>query len=382
MNRPARLAATGALSVAAAVAFAAPATAHPVAHHPAEHHGHQPAVFVQTDGLDGNSIVAYARGADGTLQAAGDYSTGGLGGILAGSVVDHLASQGALQYDRAHRLLFAVNAGSDTLTVFRVHGTRLERTQVIGSGGTFPSSIAVRGHVLYVLNSRDGGSVQGFVIVGDRLVRIPAWHRALGLDPTATPEFTHTPGQVAFDPSGTRLLVTTKATTSSVDVFRVDRLGRPSATPTVTALPGAVPFAIDFDPQGRVVLADVGTNSVDVFTLTADDTLTPVSSTATGQKATCWIVADGANVYASNAGSGTLSGYRIAADGSTTALGNTATDPGTVDAAVTADGRYLYVQAGRNGDVDEFAVQPDGSLTAIGSVTVPGAVGGEGIVTT
>jgi hypothetical protein len=30
--------------------------------------------------------------------------------------------------------------------------------------------------------------------------------------------------------------------------------------------------------------------------------------------------------------------------------------------------------------VDEFIVQAGGSLTEIGSVTVPGAVGGEGIV--
>ena len=83
----------------------------------------------------------------------------------------------------------------------------------------------MHGNVLYVLNARGGGSVQGFWIIGQRLIRIPAWHRALGLDPTATPEFTHTPGQIAFDPSGSRLPVTTKAATSSVDVFRVGRLG-------------------------------------------------------------------------------------------------------------------------------------------------------------
>jgi 6-phosphogluconolactonase (cycloisomerase 2 family) len=253
---------------------------------------------------------------------------------------------------------------------------------VIGSGGTFPSSITVHGNALYVLNSRDGGSVQGFFILGDRLVRVPSWHRSLGLDPTAAPEFTHTPGQVSFDLSGSRLLVTTKAGTSSVDVFRVDRFGGLAAQPTVTALPGAVPFAVAFDRRGRVVIAEAGTNAVDVFTLRADGSLTAVSSTPTGQQATCWIVADGSRVYASNAGSGTLSGYDIARDGSTTALGNTGTDAGTVDAAVGAHGRYLYVQAGGTGTVDEFAVQADGSLTPLGSVAIAGAAGGEGIATT
>ena len=42
--------------------------------------------------------------------------------------------------------------------------------------------------------------------------------------------------------------------------------------------------------------------------------------------------------------------------------------------------RYLYVQAGAAGIVDEFAIGSGGALTKVGSVTVPGAVGGEGIV--
>ena len=65
---------------------------------------------------------------------------------------------------------------------------------------------------------------------------------------------------------------------------------------------------------------------------------------------------------------------------SSPSLGQTATDPGTVDASASIDGQYLYVQTGGNGIVDEFHVNANGSLTAIGSVTVAGAVGGEGIV--
>ena len=44
--------------------------------------------------------------------------------------------------------------------------------------------------------------------------------------------------------------------------------------------------------------------------------------------------------------------------GTLTALGNTATDPGTVDAAATPNGHYLYVQTGANGIVDGFRVAP------------------------
>jgi hypothetical protein len=38
------------------------------------------------------------------------------------------------------------------------------------------------------------------------------------------------------------------------------------------------------------------------------------------------------------------------------------------------------VQVGSTGSVDAFAVRPDGTLVLRGSVTVPDAVGGEGIV--
>ena len=299
--------------------------------------------------------------------------------MLAGSVVDHLASQGSLAYDRGHGLLYAVNAGSGTITVFGVLGDRLTRRQVISSGGSFPVSVTTRGDLVYVLNARDGGSVQGYLRAGGTLLRIPAWHRSLGLDPTLAPEFTHTPGQIAFTPDGSKIVVTTKANGNDIDVFAVGRLGGLSATPAVTADPGAVPFAVSFDAGGHLAVAEAGPNAVATFTVNGDGTLSLTGRTATGQAATCWITRAGGTLYASNAGSASLSGYQDNGSGTLTALGNTATDPGTVDAAATADGRYLYVQTGANGIVDGFRVGTGGALTPIGTVTVPGAIGGEGI---
>ncbi|MGH2936606.1 MAG: lactonase family protein [Solirubrobacterales bacterium] len=349
----------------------------PPPHFPPPPAGPEAGVFVQTDNTAGNAIVAYRRNADGSLTEAGTYPTAGLGGQLEGSVVDHLASQGSLALDRQDHLLYAVNAGSNTITVFGVDGARLQRLQVLPSGGEFPVSITTHGDLVYVLNARGGGSIQGYVQIGGHLVAVDSWNRALGLDPNATPEFTHTPGQVAFTPSGSQLLVTTKGNTSAVDVFGVDGFGRPSTTPTVTPLPEAVPFAVDFDAAGRLLIAEAGTNSVASFTIGAEGALTPVAGAATGQAATCWIVGVGPYQYASNAGSGTLSGY-LEGGSSLTPLGNTPTHGGTVDA--TAAGRFLYVQTGAEGIVDEFQVEANGALTPLGSVTVPGAVGGEGIV--
>jgi DNA-binding beta-propeller fold protein YncE len=107
--------------------------------------------------------------------------------------------------------------------------------------------------------------------------------------------------------------------------------------------------------------------------------LRALRSLPTGQAATCWIVRTGTHVYASNAGSGTVSRFESSRDGSLVARGTTPTDGGTVDAAASPDGRFLYVQAGLEGKVDAFRIEADGSLTDIGTVTVPHAAGGEGI---
>jgi 6-phosphogluconolactonase (cycloisomerase 2 family) len=337
------------------------------------------AVFVQNDATTGNSVVVYDRAENGTLHPAGQYATGGLGGVLTGSVVDHLASQGSLTYDRKHRLLYAVNAGSDSLSVFAVHGDRLALRQVIGSGGSFPVSVTVHGDLVYVLNALGGGSIQGFRLDSGALTPLAGSRRPLGLDPAATPQFTHTPGQISFTPNGSRLVVTTKANGSAIDVFALDEHGRPSAAPTVNVEPGAVPFAVAFERDGRLAVANAGTNSVTTYALHPDGSLTALTTAATGQRATCWLVAGGPNLYASNAATANVTGLRPTVGGGLTLLGQTATDPGTVDAAATRDGRFLYVQAGGPGTVDAFRIAADGSLSPLGAVTVPGAAGGEGI---
>jgi 6-phosphogluconolactonase (cycloisomerase 2 family) len=337
-------------------------------------------VFVQNDDPAGNRIFAYDRRPDGTLELDDSYATGGNGGILDGAVVDNLASQGSLVYDSEHRSLYAVNAGSDTVSVFSVRGDQLHRRQIIPSFGDFPVSIAVHDNLVYVLNALDGGSVQGYRAVGGILLPLIGSHRDLGLDPNATPQFTTTPGQVEFSPDGSQLLVTTKGNTNAVDTFEVGRFGRLSDTPVVNLLPGKVPFALAFDPEGHVVLTEAGPNAVESFELLDDGTLNPVTSVATGQAATCWIVFARGNFYVSNAGSGTLTRVQSLAGGGLAFIDNTSTDAGTVDAAVSLDERNLYVQAGGLGIVDEFTINDDGSLTFIGSVTVPNAVGGEGIV--
>jgi hypothetical protein len=128
------------------------------------------------------------------------------------------------------------------------------------------------------------------------------------------------------------------------------------------------------------VVAEAGTNALATFQLNSNGTVTAVDTVDTGQMATCWVAPARGFFFASNAGSASVSRYSATPSGQLSLLGATSTDPGTVDAAASRGGRFLYVQTGGNGIVDEFAVGAGGTLTQIGSVTVPGAVGGEGIV--
>jgi 6-phosphogluconolactonase (cycloisomerase 2 family) len=350
--------------------------AHSAGAHRVIEHG---VVFVQNNNLSANMIVAYRRDAGGGLTQVGTYPTGGKGGQANGSAADFLASEGSLTYDKSSHVLYAVNAGSNTITSFAVDGAHLRLIQVIGSGGQFPVSVAARGPMVFVLNGRAGGSVSGYLSVGGHLLAIPAWHRELHSNtPVDATEFVSTPGQIGFTPDGSKLVVTTKNGANTVDVFPIGFSG-PSQQPVVTSLPGAVPFGFSFDARGRLVLTEAGTNSVATFSVAGNGVLTQIDSEPTGQLATCWVINSDGTFYVSNAASGTLSLF-TSARGVLTDHGTAATDAGTIDAAASSDGRYLYVQAGGAGVLDIFHINWDGTLSANGSVPVPGAPGQEGVV--
>jgi 6-phosphogluconolactonase (cycloisomerase 2 family) len=338
-------------------------------------------VFVQTDNTAGNQIAAYDRANNGSLTLASTYNTGGLGGVLNGSVVDHLASQGSLAYSQTANSLYAVNAGSNSISVFSVIGDHLSLRQVVSSGGEFPVSVAVHGNLVYVLNAENGGSIQAYWSLFGQLHPLPGSYRNLGLTiPTDGNQFTHTPGQVAFTPDGSQLVVTTKASTNAIDVFRIGFFGEPSPTPVVNVEPGALPFAVTFDAAGNLVAADTGLGSLVTYRLNANGTVNQLDAVSSTQMATCWVAAVDGYFFTSNAGSATVSGFQEGSFGQLALLGQTSTHPGTVDASSSTDGRFLYVQTGGSGVVDEFAVNANGTLAGIGSVGVVGAVGGEGIL--
>ena len=202
--------------------------------------------------------------------------------------------------------------------------------------------------------------------------------------PTDMTQFTHTPGQVAFSPDGSQLVVTTKDSSNAIDVFHVGFLGLISRAPVVNSEPGALPFAVTFDPAGNLVVADTGTGSLATYRLNGNGTVTALDSVSSTQSArrAGWRPPGSTSTRPTPAAAPSAATKKVRSASSRLALsGQTATGGGTVDASASAGGQFLYVQTGLGGIVDEFRTGTGGTLTAIGSVTVAaGAIGGEGIV--
>jgi glucose/arabinose dehydrogenase len=335
------------------------------------------AVFVQTNDTAGNQVVVYRRGADGALSFSARYNTGGLGAALTGAVVDKLASQGALALDAGAHALVAVNGGSNSITEFHVDGARLSGRRSVASGGTIPVSLALSGDRVYVLNAGGTGSVQAFDL--SSLHRIPGSARNLNLAPGVTPQYLNTPGQIGLTPDGRHLIVTTKANGSDIDVFGVSPNGSLSATPIVNPSATPVPFGFTFNPAGDLVVAEAGTSALTTYAIGGDGTLVELHSVTNGLAALCWVTKAGYHYFGANAGSATITGYRVGSAGLPTIISETATDAGSIDLAAAPDGTALYVETGGADIVDAFSVHHDGSLSLTGSSVAPELPGHSGL---
>jgi 6-phosphogluconolactonase (cycloisomerase 2 family) len=333
-------------------------------------------VFVQTDDLDHNSIVAYTRDGDGRLHRVAEFATGGRGGVERDVPLDSLASQDSLTFDGAHHLLFAVNAGSNTVTSFRVDGAHLTRLQTVASGGVFPVSVSAGHDQLYVLNAGGSGNVTGYRINGSgRLTALPGASRDLGLTNQARPEFITAPADIAQTRDGAQVVVTTKAN-NTIDVFNL-RQGRLSA-PVKNGSASAVPFAVSFDSHGRLAVANAGNSSVSSYRINADGTLATITAgIQDGQAALCWLVGTGDTFFGGNAGSSTISAFAVAGDG-TVSLTGTADGVvahtgggagGTIDLAITTDQQFLYAENAFAGSVEAYRILSDQTLELVDTAT-------------
>ncbi|MFL5237027.1 MAG: lactonase family protein [Rhizomicrobium sp.] len=331
-------------------------------HHPDSVPGN---VYVLTNQPGGNAVMVFHRDNSGALTPKGTFATGGNG---AGAGTDPLQSQNPVVLGNYGTLLFAVNAGSNSITSFRISGDTLISAGTVPSGGTMPVSIAVHGNLAYVLNAGDVPNISGFTLNREtgQLTPLAGSTQSLPGGSLAAP------AQVAFVPGEDKLLVTEKGT-SQIDSFALNGDGMaeagmafPSRKPT--------PFGFAFAPHHVVIVSDAVKGKPLAAALSsykirpAREPLVISAAVPDKQTAACWVAVtqDGTHAYTVNTGSNSISSYSVSVGGELTLLNSTAAGGNVpVDADLSRGSAFLYVRNGGDGSVEGFAVNPDGSLTTV-----------------
>jgi 6-phosphogluconolactonase len=321
-------------------------------------------VYSLTNSPAGNAVKAFDRAANGSLTPAGEFPTGGAG------TGGGLGNQSAVVLDG--RRLFAVNAGSDSISAFLIKPNGLELVDTTASGGDQPISLTAHRGLLYVLNAGGAGNISGFTYAksGD-LSPLAGSTRPLSGTDTG-------PAQVSFDRVG-ELLVVTEKNTNLIDTYEVDGSGLASG-PNPQASSGATPFGFAFDRRGHLIVSEAFGGAPDQSAVSSydvdDGLIEPITPSAgTTETAACWIVIteNGRFAYTTNTGSGSISGYQVSHQGELSLLdadGRTGeTGPGPIDMALSRNSRFLYSLNSGDGTISGFRVGVDGSLTPIQGVT-------------
>jgi 6-phosphogluconolactonase (cycloisomerase 2 family) len=338
-----------------------------------------PGVYTLSNAASGNQVAAYVRASNGNLSRKGSFTTGA-NGTGAG-----LGSQGALAFDPRSQRFFAVNTGSNSISMLTIDADGdMMAMSTVASGGSHPVSITVKAGIVYVANQGDttasavGANISGFMVQGDQLVPIAGSTRPLSGTTDVHPT------DIAFSPDG-KFLVVAERLANKLDTFAV--VGGVAQPGSFQTSAGMQPFAFDFSPEGYLVVAEVGTgaagaSSASSYALSSSGQLSAVTSALpTLQSAACWLAMAGGYAYIANAASANITGLNVSETGQLTlheASGITATTAaGSIDLAVPPDRGYLYALAGNPKQIYIFAIRADGSLAAMPALpNVPAAAAG------
>jgi 6-phosphogluconolactonase (cycloisomerase 2 family) len=342
------------------------------------------AVYVETNEAPINQVVVFNRAANGTLSVRQRVPTGGVGApspacampprLPICPIVD---SQGEVNLAANGRVVFAVNAGSNTISSFLETSLGLILIDRKPSGGIFPISIDSRGNVVYVLNQLSG-NIAGFRFASNgTMTAIPGSTQSL-----STPGPAGAGAEVRFDPSG-RTLTASERGTNRIDTFVLG--GGGVAGPAIAHPSAAVgPFGFAFDSRNHLILSNALSQMAGAATTygeTPGGGLTPIDNKSTSGGAPCWVVVtpDNRFVYITNTTTKTIARFGLGADGRLTLLGTTPTlntPMGPIlfptDEALSRDGRFLYVDipsvfGGDISRIDEYRVGANGDLTLLAS---------------
>lgn len=326
-----------------------------------------------------NEVAAFCRDKNGMLAFSGLYPTNGKGtgprevsDATPNDGIDPLASQGSLSLSRDGRFLFAVNAGSNSISSFIITDSGAPLlVDVKPSCGVQPSCLDAHGNLLYVSNvggtvGNYSSNIAGFGIDGNgRLAPIPGSAHYLST-------INAQPASIVFTPDDSKIVVS-ELTTNRLSVFKVNMNGTVTG-PVINDSNGMRAFGSRFLSSGVLLVTEDLTMALSSYSVGDNGVLRVISgSVPTGQKATCWVAAsrDERFAYTTNTLAGTISTYRIDGSGALTVVGHTTSTPEgaatglPTDVGVSRDGRSLYTLNGNLGTVSAFAIKDDGCLVRL-----------------
>jgi 6-phosphogluconolactonase len=329
-------------------------------------------VYTESNSAGTNRILIFAIKSNGSLELMGSEASGGAG-LGAG-----LGSQGAVALDEHNNWLFAVNAGSNSVSSFRVNDNgSLSLAHTEWSGGTKPVSLSVKKGLLYVLNA-GSDNIYGFTIgAAGELTPIEGSSQPLSGMMVDAP-------QISLTPNGKWVLVTEKAT-NKIGSFRLNNDG--SANPGIfTASTGQTPFGFDFARRGIMVVSNAaggvpGAGSATAYEIGANGIPNAINgAVANMQGAPCWVATTkfGRFAFITNTASNSVSSYFVQPQGALFLVKAVAATTGLApaDIVVASNNYFVYEINGMSPSIGAYHRTRLGGLEHISDINVPQGVAG------
>jgi 6-phosphogluconolactonase (cycloisomerase 2 family) len=367
-------------------------------------------IVTQTNDPDGNRLVVFDRASNGKLTQRQSIATGGAGStqdVGCGPGCPILDSVGAVEMIAGGRLVFVVNAGSDTITSFiRSRSGKYRRVESVRSGGDLPISLTTRLGLLYVLNTTSG-NIMGFRFgPNGQMTAIPNSSKPIAGQGQNQIFPSGGARQISFDRRGSHLVVSELATMPAgggppgvISSFRLNRAAGTTGDAVSTPSRTPLPFGFAFTPENHLIMSEVNDpmgatdGSTSSYTYdTATGVPAPVATLTSGGALPCWVnlTRDGETAYVINTGAGRPAGvakYTVGRDATLSSRGVTEAPRGTflwTDPTLTRDGKYLYVLSPtgpmnrRTSRIDGYRIAPSGNIRYIGSsrANMPAGVSG------
>jgi 6-phosphogluconolactonase (cycloisomerase 2 family) len=359
---------------------------------PSEH-----VVYTETNDTS-NAIVAFRRDDDGNLTPVrgSPFATGGKGVIDPSFKLGPFDSDQNVVVDRDRRLLFAVNAGSNSIAVFHIRPRDGSLEPVEGSpfpsGGVNPVSIGVRGDRLVIIHQNQDpaqhvtGATPSIVtqhVTGDgRIVPFPA-DTAIALPQGSSPSqaLTTSDRPFVFDAEFLGGMLASYQLSPNGNL----RANPPQAIPAAANVgsTAALPLGLWANPDARQLYVGLVTVS-EVGVYTWDDDGVPIfeRTIPIAGKALCWVRTNstGTRLYTSDTGSRTIDVFDTTDPDQPKAiqLAPVSGSAPIFQLAVDPTDRFVYVisQRGSHGAAGNalhvLAVdEEDGTLTEVPSSPVP-----------